>query len=178
MKDEIQRLLKEGWSNKKICHEIGCSSATVSYHARKLGLEKAPRPSYDWTKVQAFYDQGHSMYECMEHFGFNKASWSKAVERKAVKPSDWRIPLEDLLTEHSKHKRGHIKKRLLTEGLLRNECYECGSPPNWRGKILTMVLDHINGIHNDHRLENLRMLCPNCNSQTDTFCGRNKPYKI
>lgn len=48
--------------------------------------------------------------------------------------------------------------------------------PTWNGKPLILTLDHRNGISNDHRLENLRWLCPNCNSQTETFCGRRKKY--
>lgn len=83
------------------------------------------------------------------------------------------IPYSEILIENSKADRGTIKLRLLKDGLIRNECYICGIKPEWNGKRLGMVLDHINGVNNDHRLENLRMLCPNCNSQTDTFCGRN-----
>jgi 5-methylcytosine-specific restriction endonuclease McrA len=49
----------------------------------------------------------------------------------------------------------------------------CGQQPMWNGKQLVLILDHINGINNDNRLENLRLLCPNCNSQTPTFAGRN-----
>lgn len=49
----------------------------------------------------------------------------------------------------------------------------CGLGNNWNGKPLVLILDHINGIYNDNRIENLRLLCPNCNSQTDTFAGRN-----
>ena len=45
--------------------------------------------------------------------------------------------------------------------------------PEWNNKELILILDHINGINNDHRKENLRLLCPNCNSQTKTFAGRN-----
>ncbi len=53
-------------------------------------------------------------------------------------------------------------------------CAICNKKPYWNGKPLTFVLDHINGKHSDHRLNNLRFLCPNCNSQTPTFSGRNR----
>ncbi|MGB2240169.1 MAG: HNH endonuclease [Pseudomonadales bacterium] len=53
-------------------------------------------------------------------------------------------------------------------------CSSCGIGDEWNGKPITLQLDHINGVNNDHRLDNLRMLCPNCHSQTDTWCGRNK----
>lgn len=67
--------------------------------------------------------------------------------------------------------RKSIKKRLLASGLL-YKCSECGIA-EWNGKSLSLHLDHINGINNDNRKENLRLLCPNCHSQTDTYCGKN-----
>ena len=78
--------------------------------------------------------------------------------------------LADILVENSTYNRWHLKQRLLREGILENKCDICGLDGEWRDNKLVMVLDHINGINNDHRLENLRMLCPNCNSQQDTFC--------
>ena len=42
----------------------------------------------------------------------------------------------------------------------------------WRGRPMSMILDHINGVRDDHRLENLRMVCPNCAATLDTHCGR------
>lgn len=82
------------------------------------------------------------------------------------------IPDTQLFASGSSHSRLIVKKRILKEKLLPYVCSDCGQPPEWRGKILSLVLDHINGIPDDHRLENLRFLCPNCNSQTPTFAGK------
>jgi len=85
-----------------------------------------------------------------------------------------RIELEDVMIEGSTYSRGNLKKRLLEEGIFKNECTLCDVGGTWNGKPINHRLDHINGINNDHRLSNLRMVCPNCDSQLDTFCGRNK----
>lgn len=53
------------------------------------------------------------------------------------------------------------------------KCSICGQEPFWNGKELTLTLDHINGINNDDRLENLRWVCPNCDRQLETFCAKN-----
>lgn len=75
--------------------------------------------------------------------------------------------------KHPQYQSNKLKKRLLKENILDDKCDICGID-EWNGKKLIMQLDHINGISNDHRLENIRLLCPNCHSQTDTWCGRNK----
>lgn len=81
-------------------------------------------------------------------------------------------PIKELLIEDSSHNRTHLKKRLLSLGILKNICYKCGVPPIWCGEKLSIQLDHINGISNDNRLENLQMLCPNCHSQTSNYAGK------
>lgn len=84
-------------------------------------------------------------------------------------------PLPEILIKESTYLgSSHLKARLLKEGLLIPHCYECGAPPVWRDRPLVLVLDHINGDRSDHRLENLRLLCPNCNSQQTTFAGKNR----
>lgn len=93
------------------------------------------------------------------------------------KKHNWtaKIPLKDILVKNSSYVSiPSLKRRIINEGLLQLKCSECQLGPQWNNKPLSLQLDHINGINDDHRLENLRLLCPNCHSQTDTFAGRNK----
>jgi HNH endonuclease len=53
-------------------------------------------------------------------------------------------------------------------------CAMCGTSSTWLGQPLTLEVDHVNGDWSDNRAENLRILCPNCHTLTDTYCGRNK----
>lgn len=72
-----------------------------------------------------------------------------------------------------------LKKRLFREGVLDRKCAACGLGPEWMGSDLSLQIDHINGLSWDNRLSNLRILCPNCHSQTDTYAGKNcKKEKI
>ena len=81
--------------------------------------------------------------------------------------------LVDVLVENSTYANiASLKRRLIREEILEYKCAICGIN-QWLGKEISLQLDHINGINNDHRVENLRFLCPNCHSQTNTYGGRN-----
>jgi hypothetical protein len=81
-------------------------------------------------------------------------------------------PLEEVLVENSTYSRQHVKRRLFKEGLKEPKCEMCGQDEMWHGRPMGMILDHINGVRNDHRLENLRIVCPNCAATLETHCGR------
>lgn len=81
--------------------------------------------------------------------------------------------LEEILVENSNYNNRMIKKRLISSYMVEYRCSWCGNEGEWLGKELTLHLDHINGINNDNRIDNLRLLCPMCHSQTHTFRGRN-----
>ncbi len=83
-----------------------------------------------------------------------------------------KIPLDEILAgDHPYYQTLKLKKRLIRDGIFENKCSCCGLT-NWQGKDIVLQLDHISGDSSDHRKENLRLLCPNCHSQTDTWCGK------
>lgn len=84
---------------------------------------------------------------------------------------------EDVFVENSTFPRQKIKTRILKKQLLEYHCVECGNNGEWNGKNISLHLDHINGVNNDNRIENLRFLCPNCHSQTSTYSGKSNKIK-
>lgn len=94
---------------------------------------------------------------------FTGQRWNKGLkttERAAI------IPLENILQKGIKYSSSLLKERLITAGLKKSICEVCGYTEN-------LELHHINGDHNDNRLENLQILCPNCHAKTDNYRGRN-----
>lgn len=91
------------------------------------------------------------------------------------------IPLSQILVENSTYNNTNsLKKKLYNEGLKKPICELCGQGEIWMGRRMALILDHINGINTDNRLENLKIVCPNCDATLPTFCrGKNiKPPKI
>jgi hypothetical protein len=95
-----------------------------------------------------------------------------AVRRASLRRQH-RVHLSDVLVRGSTYSRGSLKERLYDEGLKQRVCELCGQGEIWRGRRMSLILDRTNGVRDDHRLENLRIVCPNCAATLDTHCGRN-----
>lgn len=83
------------------------------------------------------------------------------------------LPLDELMVVNSTYNRGSLKRRIYAEGVKDRRCELCGQGEDWRGRRMALILDHINGVGTDNRLENLQIVCPNCAATLDTHCGRN-----
>ncbi len=83
------------------------------------------------------------------------------------------LPLSEVLKRESSYSRKNLKSRLYGAGLKHRRCEMCGQGEVWQGRRMSLILDHINGVATDNRLENLRIVCPNCAATLDTHCGKN-----
>lgn len=94
---------------------------------------------------------------------------------KGLKKISPKIPLSDIIEKgvYPHYQSYKLKKRLIAEGVKKNVCETCGLS-SWKGKQLNLELHHVDGIRQNHKLSNLKLLCPNCHSQTDTFRAKNK----
>lgn len=149
-----------------------------------------------WTidELKETVKNSKTIREVLRHFGLpgNQGHYNR-VFHKAVKEFDIDIshivdnfmnrsfqkflPSEEFFVAGKFREGQALKKRLIKEGLVIDRCSTCGQKPEWNNSPLVLQLDHISGDNTDNRIENLRLLCPNCHSQTETWSGRNSKGK-
>jgi hypothetical protein len=107
----------------------------------------------------------------IREYNINISHFETISERNKINGKFKKISLKNILIENSSYKTtSHLKNRLYDEGLKERKCEICGQNENWHGKHMSLIIDHINGINNDNRIENLRIVCPNCNATLPTHC--------
>ncbi|MDX3242845.1 HNH endonuclease signature motif containing protein [Streptomyces sp. ME18-1-4] len=102
---------------------------------------------------------------------FKRRSWGQP-DRPAPLPITQRVLV--VLPEHAGRTNRDRLHQALTEVGVPYACAECGNPGEWRGRPITLQIDHVNGDWRDNREENLRYLCPNCHALTETWCRRKR----
>jgi hypothetical protein len=148
-------------------------------------------PRYTEQQVRDAVASGRSLTEALRALGLRSAGGNYQTLRRLIERYDisiahldpiWTrrhprsrkaIPLDQVLVEHSNYHRGTLKRRLYEVGLKSRRCELCGQSEEWHGQRMSLILDHVNGVATDNRIENLRIVCPNCAATLETHCGRN-----
>lgn len=137
------------------------ASTSIAAAARRLGVKPGTTAYRHLRALIAEYD--------LDTSHFLGQGWARGLS--GLRPGT-SMPLEHLLVKGRRCTTSSLKERLIREGIKADRCEQCLGD-TWRGNSMPLELDHINGDSDDNRLENLRLLCPNCHALTDNYRGRN-----
>lgn len=138
-------------------------------------MTQAIRQAFSWNDVARFFHVTTNSGAVKKHLrkvaDFHKIPYSHFLGKRAMVL--YHVPYEIVLQNNSRYHPCTVKKAILENELIPYVCAICDLPPLWHDKPLTLTLDHIDGNAADHRLENLRFVCPNCDTQSPTYAGKN-----
>jgi 5-methylcytosine-specific restriction endonuclease McrA len=145
-----------------------------------------PKIKYSRPLIENIVLSSLSVKECLSKMGIERTNGTSSIFYNLIKKYNIDISHfvniklrksyqdKELFIQSSQCDRSTVKNRIIKNNIIPYICSECGCDNNWKGKKMSLILDHINGINNDNRLENLRFLCPNCDSIQDTYKNKNK----
>ena len=171
---------------RKWAERWGISTAHLSDHRGR----RSPRVRYTDAELEMAIAASFSWAETLRRLGYcptggNWRTLKRKVAERGISTQHFdpyaanrkmgrrrRKSLDEILVKGSTYSRASLKMRLYEAGLKERQCELCGQDEIWNGCRIGLIIDHINGVRDDHRLENLRIICPNCAAGLDTHCGR------
>jgi predicted RNA-binding Zn-ribbon protein involved in translation (DUF1610 family) len=151
--------------SRELLASLAADSRSVSEVLRKLGLR--------FTGGGHAYLKRRLVRDGIDTSHFLGLRANSGGSRRGPKP---RAPDEVLTAQDPSAPpvKAALLRRLLRDLGRPYQCEACRLPDSWNGVPLVLEVDHVNGLHHDYRVENLRLLCPNCHSQTVNYCRRNR----
>ncbi|MFC9389016.1 HNH endonuclease [Streptomyces venezuelae] len=163
---DVSHFEREGvrWT-REVLAEAVADSTSVYDVLRRLGVELVGgQHAHISRRIKAFgIDTSH----------FTTSRWTEQMRHNQRRRQPEEILVQDTST-HPRRERSSILRRAMLEVGVVERCALCGTEAAWRGEPLPLEVDHSDGDWRNNRIENLRLLCPNCHSTTDTYRGRGK----
>jgi hypothetical protein len=152
---------KRKWTVEQLFEAVK-HSTSVRQVLAKIGLVEA---GGNYAQIKKYLKEYN-----LDTSHFKGIGWNKGMSGRYLPYT----PLEKILVQNSPYQSFKLKKRLFIEKLKTPKCEECGWNKMSKDGRIPLELDHINGDRHDNRLENLRILCPNCHSLQITHRGLNR----
>jgi len=173
-KSKLKKLiLKEKMSYESIGRLYGCTGTNIKKIAGKLGISLSPRRTIN---PKEKFNKGGGKRKCL-NCGKTVKYPNKFCNNTCYNEYKHKEAYNDFLKHPEKYNRASYTPKIFKKDFLKEQngcCAICGCKNHWNGKELVFIMDHINGRASDNRRENLRLICPNCDSQLPTYKSRNK----
>jgi hypothetical protein len=195
------KFLKENYESrgcKFVCEHLNRNRGSVQKKSREFGLSvNKTKIYYSVREVTNIVNESKTIKDVLTKLGKRISGKQYKVIKKFIEDNSidtshfdpyhknkenlkrglFKYPIEHWLKNGSNIGSSKLKYKLYEAKLKKRKCEECGQGEEWRGNKMSLILDHINGVHNDNRLENLRIVCPNCNATLPTHCRGSKGLK-
>ena len=180
-KENLEKLiLEDNLSYEEIGRQYNCSGANIKNVAKRLGIQLPQRrkinPNETFNKGVIRSEIGKCL-NCGKEFPIYSGSYGKYCCSVCANEHKHKLKYQDFLEHPENYNRANYSPTRFKADILKEQngvCAICGIKPEWNGKELVFIIDHIDGHASNNSRDNLRVICPNCDSQLDTYKSKNK----
>lgn len=177
-KENLEHLiLIDKLSYEEIERRYGCTGSNIKKVAKRIGINLPQKRRVNECETFNRSKKTHICLNCGEEFEHKCGYTNKYCSNECEKEYKHKIGYQKLLDGDSSIMRANYSPSAFKDDILKEQegvCAICGMKPVWNGKELVFILDHIDGHASNNKRENLRCICPNCDSQLDTYKSKNK----